>query len=203
MRPKGKTGTRKKILASALKLFSRYGYKGASIRMIAKDVGIRESSVYSFFKSKAHILQTLVEEYRQNKISAEIITDEILDYIDKPPVFMRKFCEKIFTYWNTPQEKSFLRLFLIEQFNEKNNAEISLADFLKEIRDVWEFVFRQMIKFKLVKKGNPKLLANEFTAVLFLIRFEYLADEKSDNLKEALKLAYDHVEFFWEGIKRK
>ncbi len=201
MRPKGKTGTRKKILISALNMFSHYGYKGASIRMIARDVGIRESSVYSHFKSKAQILSTLVEEYKSVKVSAEIISEDILDYIDDPPVFMRKFCDKIFNYWNTPHERSMLRLFLIEQFNEHKDAEIDLSGFLKEIRDVWRFVFEQMIKFKLIKKADANLLADEFTAPLFLIRFEYLADEKGENLQKSLELAYKHAEFFWNAIK--
>ncbi len=201
MRPKGKTGTRKKILEKSLAMFSHYGYKGTTIRMIAKEVGIRESSVYSHFKSKKEILNALVEDYRKNKISAQIISDEILEYVDRPKLFMRKFCERIFTYWNTPKERSMLRLFLIEQFNEKNEADISLSLFLKEIRDVWRFVFNQMVKFKLIKKESADLLADEFTAQLFLIRFEYLTDEEGANLKKALKLAYKHIDFFWKATK--
>ncbi len=202
MRPKGKTGTRKKILDTALEMFSLYGYKGSSIRLIAKKVGIRESSVYSHFKSKAEILNALITEYKSRKVSAEIISDKILDYIDKPEIFMKKFCEKIFEQWNTPYERRMMRLFLIEQFAEREGTEISLTSFLKEIRDVWEFVFGQMIKFKLIKKTDPSLLANEFTSVLFIIRFEYLTDEKGENLDKALKLANKHAGFFWKAIRK-
>ena len=37
--------TKEKILDTALELFSRQGYDGASVRDIARAVGIRESSM--------------------------------------------------------------------------------------------------------------------------------------------------------------
>ena len=44
--------TKEKILDTALELFSRQGYDGASVRAIARAVGIRESSLYNHFPSK-------------------------------------------------------------------------------------------------------------------------------------------------------
>lgn len=49
------------ILSEALRLFAERGYGSASIRDIAKLVGIKGASLYSHFPSKAHVLAELLK----------------------------------------------------------------------------------------------------------------------------------------------
>ena len=51
--------TRDRILTVALELFAQHGYAGASVRELARRVGIRESSLYNHFSNKAAILEHL------------------------------------------------------------------------------------------------------------------------------------------------
>lgn len=53
--------TREHLLDAALTRFSRDGWDGTSIRDLARDVGIRESSVYKHFASKQALLDALIE----------------------------------------------------------------------------------------------------------------------------------------------
>ena len=53
--------TRERLLDAALARFSREGWGGTSIRDLARDVGIRESSVYKHFASKQAIFDALLE----------------------------------------------------------------------------------------------------------------------------------------------
>ena len=55
--------TSRAILDVAADLFARRGYDGVSVREIAQGAGIRESSVYNHFSSKADILETLYDEF--------------------------------------------------------------------------------------------------------------------------------------------
>jgi AcrR family transcriptional regulator len=52
--------TRDSLLDAALDRFSRSGYRGTSIRDLARAVGIRESSVYKHFASKQAIFDALI-----------------------------------------------------------------------------------------------------------------------------------------------
>ena len=56
-----KRNTKELILLEALKLFADKGYEGVSVRDIAAEVGIRQSSLYKHFESKQDIFNTLVE----------------------------------------------------------------------------------------------------------------------------------------------
>ena len=47
---------KEKIFHVSIDLFSKYGYDGVSIRKIASEVGIKESSIYNHYKSKESIL---------------------------------------------------------------------------------------------------------------------------------------------------
>ena len=57
-----KTTTRELLLDSAFKTFYRYGYQGANIASILKDVGINKGSMYHFFKSKKDLALAVIEE---------------------------------------------------------------------------------------------------------------------------------------------
>ncbi|MEP9390949.1 TetR/AcrR family transcriptional regulator [Gordonia sp. VNQ95] len=52
---------REEILDASAELFVRHGYSGTSTRMIAEAVGIRQASMYHYFKNKDDILADLLE----------------------------------------------------------------------------------------------------------------------------------------------
>lgn len=53
--------TRRRILAAALKLFSRHGYSGATIEAIAQEAGVSPLTVFSAFGNKRTILARLLD----------------------------------------------------------------------------------------------------------------------------------------------
>ena len=59
--PSRSRSTREVLLDAALDRFSRFGFGGTSIRDLAADAGIRESSVYKHFASKQAIFDALIE----------------------------------------------------------------------------------------------------------------------------------------------
>jgi len=60
--PRGGHRTRRRILAAALRLFSRDGFHGTSIRGLARSVGLTEASIYYHFPSKRAIVEALYEQ---------------------------------------------------------------------------------------------------------------------------------------------
>jgi AcrR family transcriptional regulator len=53
-------GTRGRILQAGLELFAESGFAGASIRQIARMVGINSATLYAHYPSKGHVLAELV-----------------------------------------------------------------------------------------------------------------------------------------------
>lgn len=199
---KKETSTKKEIFRVALDLFSRNGFAGTSIRMIAREVGIRESSIYNHFKSKEEILQSLINEYRSVTVSAKLISEELLEYITNPPYFMKKFCEKILKYWDTPHERKIIRLLMLEHFRDHGEYSFSLTTYFEDLRQIWVMIFEQFIQHGVIKKTNPQLLASEFISYLYVLRIEFLSNADKSDIRSAVLAANKHVEFIWNAIKK-
>lgn len=53
-------GSKDRILAAALELFTEHGYRATSMRQIAERVGLTKATLYHHFSSKAEIIQSLL-----------------------------------------------------------------------------------------------------------------------------------------------
>lgn len=81
-----KTQTKDKIFDTALDLFSKKGYDSVSVRTIASEVGIKESSIYNHYSSKKDILMSILnyfEEYFKGNPLDEKISENYLKKILK------------------------------------------------------------------------------------------------------------------------
>jgi len=80
--------TKEVILFESILQFASKGYHGASIRDIAKAVGIKESSIYNHYKSKHNILEEILTYYLKAMKSAlpdASIIDSMAE-VEKDPV---------------------------------------------------------------------------------------------------------------------
>jgi AcrR family transcriptional regulator len=66
-------GTKRRIIEAAVGLFAAKGYLGASMRDIAKAVGIKTASIYSHFESKEALLYAIYAVYEYHL--AEVLPD--------------------------------------------------------------------------------------------------------------------------------
>ena len=74
---------KEKIFQVSIDLFSKYGYDGVSVRQIAREVGIKESSIYNHYSSKQAILNRILEYYVEEMTSDEIPLDQASLNLDR------------------------------------------------------------------------------------------------------------------------
>ncbi|MCX7965064.1 MAG: TetR/AcrR family transcriptional regulator [Syntrophorhabdaceae bacterium] len=75
--------SKENIKKAALEAFSKYGYNGASMRMIAHEAGISVGGLYLYFKNKEELCLFLIKE-KLNEFSknAQIIFENVEDPIE-------------------------------------------------------------------------------------------------------------------------
>ncbi|MEV0805856.1 TetR/AcrR family transcriptional regulator [Micromonospora sp. NPDC050200] len=71
-------GTRQRIQAVALELFTEQGYEKTSLREIAERLNVTKAALYYHFKSKDEIVNSLVEDRLQR-------IDELIDWARSQP----------------------------------------------------------------------------------------------------------------------
>ena len=108
--------TRERILAEALSLFAESGYGGASMRELARRVGIRESSLYNHFAGKAAILEAIVsEEHGPASSASRLETPRYRQLSRQPAAFCRQFALDLVTQWSDPREHQFQKVITAER----------------------------------------------------------------------------------------
>jgi len=194
--------TKKKILTSALRMISENGYSGTSIRKIASEVGVRESAIYNHFSSKEEILQTILAEHAKSINASELVTEELIDIIGTPKIFLERLSDKILELWTSEQEKMLWKILLKEEISVSVDPNYNLSTYLNNLIDLFEILFQQMSDHGFIKKISPKILAKQFISPFIILRMTALnsTDKKEIiNVKEEIN---KHIDVFWESIKR-
>lgn len=190
-----KINTKQIIVDKAFKQFAEIGFDSASVRTIAKDVGIRESAIYNHFGSKIDILEEIFLTKVNHNLGAELLTDDILNSIGEPKKFLPKFVSRLLAVWETENEQFLFSLLIKESTSQRKNS-YTLFDSIDEFTKLWSFIFEQMITFGAISDRNSLLLAHEFVAPLFFQRLKLISTVTASDKKRIKKDIKNHVDFF-------
>ena len=146
---------RKKIIATAGQIFSRFGFKKTTMEEIAQALKIGKSSIYYYFKSKEEIFEAVVLN------EANILRNELttaIKSVDSPVGKMEKYVfvrmkafEKLSNYYNAIFDKNLDHYEFIEKIREKYDRE--------------EIAILRLIIYDGVRKKVFKVQNSEYTAL--------------------------------------
>ena len=170
--------TKEKILMASLQLFARDGYEAVSVRNIAEDLGITKGALYRHYINKRDIFDRIVE--RMVQIDAERarghkMPDETYESI--PDAYENTSVQSIldytieqFRFWTEDEFASnFRKMLALEQYRNAEMAELYSQCIVTGPVDYLEDLFREMMKKGVLKEEDPRQLAVEYYAVLFLL----------------------------------
>jgi AcrR family transcriptional regulator len=123
-------------LDAALRVFAEKGFAGASIRDIAKEVGVTEGLLYHYFESKEQLLNTCWRERSWRAHLERILADGAgQPLVDVVRELMRDFlqtlrenAEMVRVCATEMQRNPEMKAFHVERIGENHNL---LCDFLK------------------------------------------------------------------------
>lgn len=195
-----RSGTKEKILKVSTILFSELGYKGASIRKIAKEVGIRESAIYNHYKNKEEIFLEVAKGIFSSPFS--ISSEEMKELALRGKPFLSKFAMqyKMLTFDKT--NENMFRLLMIELMQNRDLREQFQSEFHDKNIKLLSEGFFIMMQNSMIKSSNPMLISYEFISTLFYIRLQVMLLRFDALSTNSLATQFEkHVDFFWESIK--
>ena len=168
-----KTQTKDKIFDTALDLFSKKGYDSVSVRTIASEVGIKESSIYNHYSSKKDILMSILnyfeEFYHQG---SEMFKQQIFE-------------EKIL---------KIMKLIFVQMYQIDEVKEFFLREILGGSTDFWSDVFEILIQKNVIGSDcNPNKLA-EMNFGYSMIKLWEIFLKYDDFPKAEIEIMFDEVE---------
>lgn len=190
-----KTQTKDKIFDTALDLFSKKGYDSVSVRTIASEVRIKESSIYNHYSSKKDILMSILnyfEEYFKGNPLDDVNIRKLLE--ENPEEFYHQgsemFKQQIF------EEKilKIMKLIFVQMYQIDEVKEFFLREILGGSTDFWSDVFEILIQKNVIGSDcNPNKLAEMYFGFSMFKLWEIFL-KYDDFPKAEIEIMFDEVE---------
>lgn len=193
---KKEINTREKILNVAIDLFSSNGYKEVSIREIAKEVGIKDASIYYHYSKKEDILDSIFEHFMEKMNKTEISNSQKYELLKESPMKLYHFGSESVKYqFSSIKMIKIMRLIFIELYHNPKIRNFFQKRIIEEPIDFWTFFFQELIDKKIIKKVNPKQLAENYYMYGMFKIFEVVVLGYPENPDEIdLNPIFDNIE---------
>lgn len=173
--------TKKRISKVALILFSVRGYHAVSIRDIGRQAGVKESTIYYYFKNKDDVFQSLLSNIRsqieERKSSFQEKFDQVRR-IEKDPLisvavdFMDGFLLHDDIY-------PFIQMLLIERHTNIGADQLFRELMFGAPEEQYKKIFTLMAQRGFFHAVDPALLAFEFHSIVTYVFFKYFGGGKA------------------------
>jgi len=195
---KTRHGTKEKILSVAIEYFSLYGFKATSMRMIAKEVGIRESAIYNHYKNKDAILLTVMNELFSLPSPTQKLEEKNIDVKS----YLNDYVKEYKTIALDKKNEKLFKLLMIELLQNETIRKEFMENFHAATIKQLSQSFFIMMQNSLVRSSDPIVMAYEFISTLFYIRLQNTLLDIDKQKNSFIESMFDkHVDFFWESIK--
>ncbi|MGQ9523542.1 MAG: TetR/AcrR family transcriptional regulator [Armatimonadota bacterium] len=188
---------RQAIVGAAMRLFAERGFDGTTTKAIAKEAGVAEGTIYTYFHSKRDILLAFAEEVALESLRRTF--DRMQGRAD----------EKVLTAFIEN------RLRLMEEYGPAIKALIGQALFDSQVAEsvrtrialpaveVLKGYIERRVRERGFKKIDPDAVAKAFVAqCLGLVVVHSIFSEESDTYKTSGDLAQVLAHLFLKGISR-
>jgi AcrR family transcriptional regulator len=194
--------TKERIMMAALELFARDGYEAVPVSAIADEVGITKGALYKHYKNKRDIFDHIVarmfevdaERARQYDVPDEGFDDGPEKYRTTEAASIKNFTLAQLNFWTEDAFASNYRKMLsLERFRNPEMAKLYSDTIVAGPVGYMEDLFREMMEHGALKKADPKVLALEYYAPLFLLIEMWDTAENKATLKSMLA---EHIDKF-------
>ena len=196
--------TKEKILLTALQLFAKDGYEAVSVRNIAEELGMTKGALYRHYKNKRDIFDSIVERMIQidakraedYQMPAEQYDSMSDSYENTSLADIEKYTMDQLKFWTEDDfAAQFRRMLNLEQYRNPEMAELYSRCIIAGPVAYMEDLFRELIKKGVLKEENPRQLAVEYYAPLFLLI--HMTD-KIEEKEEYMEILRNHIKHFME-----
>lgn len=200
-----KKSTKEKIFDVSLDLFSKKGFDAVSVREIAREVGIRESSIYNHYKSKEAILDAIIDYFMAELMQSGPPEEEMEKLMETPELFFEIGANAFIGRMSAPKTEKIWRIISIELYHNEKIREFFKTVLLEEPLKAWEEIFTKMMEKGAIKPVDPKLMAYEYFYFPIFLYFEYFVLNYQENDENFMEAAIDrvsnHSKFILDAIK--
>ncbi len=187
--------TKQKILESALRLFSKKGYLGATTREIAKEAGVAEVTLFRHFQSKERLLEGVLKNYSFLPELKHILPEiSHLKYEDALFVIIRSFLNSLFL------RKDITKIMKTEILTHPEKVTRFFQPFLDELYDTIGSYFMEMQKKGVLREFDARLGGRALLGMIFsYFEVEEFIFQRQSTQEDYEKTIKEFIDIFVRG----
>ncbi len=187
--------TKEKIMESALRLFSRKGYLGATTREIAKEAGVAEVTLFRHFPTKERLLEEVFNNYTFLPELKNILPEvSNLQYKEALLLIVKSFLNSLFL------RKEMIKIMKSEFFTYPEHVTRFYQSFINELYSTLASYFDEMQNKGLLREFDTRLGARALLGMTFsYFEIEEFIFHKQGRQEDYEKAINEFVEIFMKG----
>ena len=189
-------------------MFSEHGYDGVSIRQIAGEVGIKESSIYNHYASKEAILDEILNFYIERMLSQDIPLEDAGANLDVGfDYFYQAGLEAFATHLKDEKMSKITRIILIESYHNDKIRAFLKTRIIDDAIEGWVKLF-DLMKFKELIRADAdsRQLAESFYKYgLFMLYEHYIVNYPEDDgqfVEMLCEKSKEHMDLIYNSVRR-
>lgn len=188
--------TKKRILYTAVELFSVRGYDGVSVRDISGALGITQSALYKHYKSKRDIFESIVKEMetrdyeraKEYKVPEDTFENLRCAYGKTEIKNLAEYAFAQFRYWTEDSFASaFRKMLTLEQYKSEEMAKLYNDYLTGGVIGYLADIFREISGEKLLQEDIYYQRALGFFSPIFILMCIYDNAEDKIGVTEQAK----------------
>ncbi|KQU22486.1 TetR family transcriptional regulator [Bacillus sp. Leaf13] len=188
------------IKEAALKFFTIHGYEGASLSLIAEEVGMKKQSIYAHFKGKDDLFLQVLRDAKETELSSNL---QYFSKVDSknPEKDLYGFLQLIIDlFQKNEQLKFWLRMSFFPPAHLEKAIGQEVIDIEEKVQAILESKFQDWINAKLIVEDVAITPTYAFLGVVDSIMLELVYGNDEKRLKDKLTASW---KVFWRGISQK
>ncbi|MCM3341829.1 TetR/AcrR family transcriptional regulator [Paenibacillus sp. MER TA 81-3] len=185
------------IKEAALKYFTIHGYEGASLSLIAEEVGMKKQSIYAHFKGKDDLFLQVLRDAKETELSSKL---QYFSNIDSknPEKDLYGFLQLVIDlFQKNEQLKFWLRMSFFPPAHLAKAIEKEVIDIEEKVQSILESKFQAWIDAEAIVGDAAKTPTLAFLGVVDSIMLELVYGNDEKRLKDKLAASWT---VFWRGI---
>lgn len=191
------TNTKEKILQISIEKISKKGYDNVSIRSIAQDVGIKESSIYNHYKNKEDILDKILKKFLDILEETSLESSDLKKNLDNIEQLYHYGSELFKKQLNNMEIIKIWRIINIEKYHNEKVKKFYKKHIISNPLKFWTNIFKTLLENEDIDEMEPYKLAEEFYYYA-LVRFDLIVLDSTymseDKLQEQLDYLFKQIE---------
>jgi len=187
----------KEIKDAALKYFTIHGYEGASLSLIAEEVGMKKQSIYAHFKGKDDLFLQVLRDAKEAELSSKLQYFSKIDS-QNPEKDLYGFLQLVIDlFQKNEQLKFWLRMSFFPPAHLVEAIGKEVIDIEEKVQAILESKFQDWIDAKGIVGDAAKTPTLAFLGVVDSIMLELVYGNDEKRLKDKLEASWT---VFWRGV---